>query len=92
MRKTQDCIREIQKNQTEAVLNGQLHKIEGQALNELKIAIEQACEKGASNSVMPSTFVTVGSPRNSQKNVAAGLLSTWHTQCNARRLSWAHAQ
>ena len=31
MRKTQDCIREIQKNQTEADLDGQLRKIEGQA-------------------------------------------------------------
>ena len=49
MRKTQDCIREIQKNQTEADLDGQLRKIEGQAPNELKIAIEQACEKGASS-------------------------------------------
>ena len=37
------------KNQTEADLDGQLRKIEGQASNELKIAIEQRCEKGASS-------------------------------------------
>ena len=49
MRKDQDFIRQAQKNRTEEDLVRRLRLIEEKAPEELKIAIKQACEKGASN-------------------------------------------
>ena len=49
MRKVQDAIRQTQKARKEAFLDGRVRDIEGKAPDELKIAIKQACEKGASS-------------------------------------------
>ena len=49
MHEVQDSIRESQKNQAEAAFDAQLRNIRDRAPRELKIAIDQACEKGASS-------------------------------------------
>lgn len=49
MRELQDSIRKQQKTRTEKALDEQLRSIEEKAPDGLKIAIKQACEKGASS-------------------------------------------
>ena len=49
MQEAQNSIRKSQKNQAEAAFDAQLRNIRDRAPRELKIAIDQACEKGASS-------------------------------------------